>query len=158
MKVSDLLDQMMKEIHECYKIAKRKHNSVCTTRSQLLYFALKKKGFEPRMLRYLTSKEQEKRVRIKLISGEMHESHVVVLLDGDILDSNLPERIPKEEYDKKMNEINKGVMIISNDYNPKADKEDLKRICNEGGLSCLFTEALKDLTDKEKKIIESCLE
>ena len=148
MKVTDLVDQVVREIHKCYKIAKQKHNSVCTTRSQLVYLVLKDNGFKPKILRYFTSKKQEKRIKIILISREISESHVVVLLNADILDSNLPRKIPKEKYDEKIGEINKGIRIISDKYDQNINKNELKKICDGCGLSYLFTDALKYLPEE----------
>jgi len=148
---SDLVNHLIKEIHRCYKIAKQKHNSSCTTRSQLLYLALKNNGFEPKILRYLSSEKQEG-VKFKLISGEMFESHVVVLLDKDILDSNLPKKVSKDRYEKELNKINKGVKIYSIEYNIKMNENDLKRICDECNLSHYFTDSLENLIENKEKL------
>ena len=142
--MSDLVNQLMKEIYKCYEITKQKHESCCTTRSQLLYIALKHSGFKPRMLRYLNSEEQENRIKIKLISGEEFESHVVILLNNKILDSNLSERIPKKDYERKIKEINAGMIIISKDYWTNPNIAELKEICYKCDLSHLFIEALKN--------------
>lgn len=59
--MSNLVDRLLQEIYKkCYK----RHKINCKIRSQLLYGALKDKGYEPRMLRYLNSEDQEKRVKI----------------------------------------------------------------------------------------------
>ena len=137
----NLVDRLIHEIYEkCYK----RYKIDCTTRSQLLYVTLKNNGFEPRMWRYLNSKNQENRVKIKLMSGEKFESHVVILLDDYILDSNLPQKILKKEYEKGIKKINKKIMVISTEYWTNPSKDELKRICDRCNLSPLFTEALKD--------------
>ena len=144
------IEKLLKEIHECYKIAKKIHNSCCTTRSQLLYFALKNKGYKPKLIRYFTSKDPEKRKEFALLSGEKYTSHVVVLLDDKILDSNLDRIISKNEYEKRLNETNKGLRIFSEPYGPdksKPRKEDLLRICKECRLSSDFTNAIKNLNN-----------
>ena len=136
-----LVDRLVEEIYKkCYK----KHKIDCTTRSQLLYVALKNIGLNPIMLRYLNSKDQEKRVKIRLLSGEKYESHVVILLDNNILDSNLLHKMTKEEYDKKIREINKGITVISIKYQSPINKEWLEKMCEECNLSSFFTEALKN--------------
>jgi hypothetical protein len=65
--ISKLIRPLLKEIYECYKKAKENHNSVCTTRSQLLYFVLKYKGFQPKIIRYLTSENKDKRKKFNLL-------------------------------------------------------------------------------------------
>jgi hypothetical protein len=131
-------------MQEIYKKCYKRYKINFTTRSQLLYVALKNNGFKPRMWRYLNSKNQEKRVKIKLVSGEKFESHVVILLDDNILDSNLPQKMLKEEYEKRIKEINKKIMVISTEYWTNPSKDDLKRICDQCNLSYFFTEALKN--------------
>ena len=105
------------------------------------------------MIRYQSSRDQNRRTKICLISGEKEfKSHVVVLLGDVVLDSNVGEAMPKKEYDERMRELNKGLDIFSEEYNPKPSKEELLRICEKCGLSRVFREGVRNaLKGDEKK-------
>ncbi len=138
----DIVNELLLEVNKCYKIAISKSNSCCTTRSQLLCYALKKKGMNPTLLRYLTSKNQDERVKFKLISGEEFISHVVVILGGNILDSNLNEVLSKKEYEKRLHTINRGLTIKPMGYQIRPNLDELKRVVKDCGLSSHFLSIL----------------
>ena len=141
----DVVNELLVEVNKCYKIAISKSNSCCTTRSQLLYYVLKKKERNPTLLRYFTSKNQDERVKFKLISGEEFISHVVVMLDDDILDSNLNGFLCKREYEKRLHTINKGLTIKHAEYQIRPNLDELRRIVDNCKLShhflSIFTES-----------------
>ena len=134
----DIANELLLEVNKCYKIAISKSNSCCTTRSQLLYYALKKKGMNPTLLRYFTSKNQDERVKFKLISGEKFISHVVVMLDDNKLDSNLNGVLSKRGYEKRLHTINRGLTIKPVEYQIIPNLYELNSIVKDCRLSPHF--------------------
>ncbi len=93
-------------LNELYQKAYKKSDPGlgCTTRSQLLYLVLKKEGYGPKIIKYTvkgnSNKNFEDKKKLKHKSGHAFPSHVVVELDGYILDTNLPKAYLREQWEK----------------------------------------------------------
>jgi len=96
----------------------------CSTRAKLLYLQLKHMGHNPIILRYFIkgeeNKNDDKRKKITLIDGQEFSSHVVVLLDNFILDTNISKILTKEEYEEQTKKKSNSD-IIGVEYNPMVD-------------------------------------
>jgi len=85
----------------------------CSDRAEILYHFLKYHNQKPSVARY----KRRDGYNIILISGEtVHQSHVVVVLDNWVLDSNLKIKWNKEAYIKKLHELNENQVIEMDNY------------------------------------------
>ena len=85
----------------------------CSNRAEILYHFLKYHNQKPSVARY----KKRDGYKIILISGEtVHQSHVVVVLDNWVLDSNLKVKWDKKAYIKKLHELNENQVIEMDNY------------------------------------------
>jgi len=91
------LKTLLKELYRAYKNGNPELS--CLTRSQLLFLCLEKIGLSSKIIEYTVEgndkKNFEEKEKFYHISGHKLPSHVVVLLNGKILDANLDPDIYK---------------------------------------------------------------
>ena len=135
MKNEDLVDRLLEELHECYKKYYKEEICLmdCTTRSRLLYLALKGAGMNPELLRYIP-KDGEKEIKVDKDIDRKFISHIVVLLDGWILDSVYPEKKKREDFEKELKEMNPDIEIESKEYKQGQNIRNSDR----GSLECII--------------------
>ncbi len=106
------IDLCIVELHD--KLYSQQVNGrACSDRAEILYHFLKYHNQEPSVARY----KRRSGCNIILISGEtVHQSHVVVVLDNWVLDSNLKVKWDKKAYIKKLHELNENQVIEMDNY------------------------------------------
>ncbi|MEM5797508.1 MAG: hypothetical protein QXD72_00930 [Candidatus Aenigmatarchaeota archaeon] len=144
-----------KQLNEITKYLKEMHKNIykkgdpylsCLIRSQLLFLLLQKKGYKPKIMKYTVegneNKNYEDKEKITNISGYKFPLHIVILLDGFILDANIGIPMPKEEYEKKVISYEPRNKLIFVEEESKIDTELCRQYAKECELSSfkeLFT-------------------
>jgi hypothetical protein len=93
--MSNIVKNILKELHGAYK--KGDPTSNCLTRAQLLFLCLEKLGYPSKIMKLTIEgndkKNFEDKEKFYHICGFQYPSHVVVLLNGKILDANLDPEV-----------------------------------------------------------------
>jgi hypothetical protein len=106
------LQRYLLELHNKL-YSKKVLGKACSDRAEILYHFLKYKGEEPFLKRYKRKNDKN----IILVSGETHyKTHVVVILDRWVLDSNIDKIQEKLVYLQKLEELNDNEVIEMKNY------------------------------------------
>jgi|GEM_PF-5624723 hypothetical protein len=124
------IEKYLKELHEgSYKRSDPLLG--CMIRAQLLFLVLRKEGYDPKIMKYTIKGNEKKnyddKEKISHASGHKFPSHVVVLLNGFILDANVGRAIPKEEYEKEIISYEPREKLLFVEEEPKIDTELCKQ-------------------------------
>ena len=132
------IESLLKELY--YKAYQKSNPHLgCLTRAQLLFLRLKEDGYHPKIMKYTVEgndkKNFEGKEKISHISGHEFPSHIVVLLEGYILDANITRVLPEEEYEKKIISYKPKEKLIFIEETSKIDMELCKQCANKFNLS-----------------------
>ena len=141
--MDDNLKIALKELHIAYKNSDPKLG--CLIRAQLLFLCLEKLGYSSKIIKYTIKgndkKNFEDKEKFYHISGHKLPSHIVVLLDGKILDPNLDpdiyEPLDRENYENTILSYEpKGKLIFVEEVS-KIDLEICKQYASAHNLKTI---------------------
>lgn len=122
----------------------------CSDRVEILYHFLRYHNQKPSVARY----KRRDGHNMVLISGEtVHQSHVVVVLDNWVLDSNLKVKLDKKAYIQELYELNENRVIEMDNYTIRHPSYFIKIV--RDNLSQKFQEAFNDILKSVNEVIEN---
>lgn len=141
-KIPNTCEVYLKELHKKAYLKSPDRTLGCLFRSQLLYLVLRQDGYKPKIIKYCIrgneNKNFENMRKMRHVSGHEFPTHVVVLLDGIVLDANLGKPVLKKEYETSIIKYEPQSDLLSMEDKSKLNLNSLKPYAKRSNLSQKF--------------------